>query len=73
MKTQGNRTFMGTVVFLDLGETASASPAPDLQQRVRDVVSRTVGHLPATERILLGHGQRRSRLLSRGPRRRASS
>jgi hypothetical protein len=56
MKTQGNRTFMGTVVFLDLGEAASASPAPDLQQRVRDVVSRTVGHLPATERILLDTG-----------------
>jgi hypothetical protein len=56
MKTQGNRTFMGTVVFLDLGEAASASPAPDLQQRVRDVVSRTVGHLPATDRILLDTG-----------------
>ena len=47
---------MGTVVFLDLGEKASASPAPDLQQRVRDVVSRTVGHLPVTERILLDTG-----------------
>jgi hypothetical protein len=58
MKTQGNRTFMGTVVFLDLGESSNGSPAPDLQQRVRDVVSRTVGHLPANERILLdtGHG-----------------
>jgi hypothetical protein len=56
MKTQGNRTFMGTVVFLDLGEAASASPAPDLQQRVRDVVSRTVGHLAANERILLDTG-----------------
>jgi hypothetical protein len=56
MKTQGNRTFMGTVVFLDLGEAASASPPPDLQQRVRDVVSRTVGHLPVTERILLDTG-----------------
>lgn len=49
---------MGTVVFLDLGEAANASPAPALQQRVRDVVSRTVGHLPVTDRILLdtGHG-----------------
>ncbi len=47
---------MGTVVFLDLGATASSSPAPDLQQRVRDVVSRTVGHLPVTERILLDTG-----------------
>jgi hypothetical protein len=56
MKTQGNRTFMGTVVFLDLGEAASASPAPELQKRVRDLVSRTVGHLPATERILLDTG-----------------
>jgi class 3 adenylate cyclase len=56
MKTQGNRTFMGTVVFLDLGEAASASPMPELHQRVRDVVSRTVGHLPATERILLDTG-----------------
>jgi hypothetical protein len=56
MKTQGNRTFMGTVVFLDLGEAASASPAPDLQQRVRDVVSRTVGHLATTDRILLDTG-----------------
>jgi class 3 adenylate cyclase len=56
MKTQGNRTFMGTVVFLDLGEAASASPAPELQQRVRDVVSRTVGHLAANERILLDTG-----------------
>src|SRR5271165_1702444 len=58
MKTQGNRTFVGTVVFLDLGEAANASPAAGLQQRVRDVVSRTVGHLADTERILLdtGHG-----------------
>jgi class 3 adenylate cyclase len=56
MKTQGNKTFMGTVVFLDLGEAASASPAPELHQRVREVVSRTVGHLPATERILLDTG-----------------
>jgi class 3 adenylate cyclase len=47
---------MGTVVFLDLGEAASASSAPELHQRVRDVVSRTVGHLPATERILLDTG-----------------
>ena len=56
MKTHGNKTFMGTVVFLDLGEAASASPAPELHQRVREVVSRTVGHLPATERILLDTG-----------------
>jgi len=47
---------MGTVVFLDLGEASSASPAPELQKRVRDVVSRTVGHLAATERILLDTG-----------------
>ncbi len=47
---------MGTVVFLDLGEAASASPAAELHQRVRDVVSRTVGHLPVTERILLDTG-----------------
>ncbi len=47
---------MGTVVFLDLGDAASASPAPALQQRVRDVVSRTVGHLADTERILLDTG-----------------
>jgi len=57
MKTQGNRTFVGTVVFLDLGEAASASPAPELQQRVRDVVSRTVGHLAETDRLLLDTGQ----------------
>src|SRR5271169_871979 len=57
MKTQGNRTFVGTVVFLDLGEAASASPAPELHQRVRDVVSRTVGHLADTERLLLDTGQ----------------
>jgi hypothetical protein len=56
MKTQGNKTFMGTVVFLDLGEAASASPAPELHQRVREVVSRTVGHLPVAERILLDTG-----------------
>jgi len=56
MKTHGNKTFMGTVVFLDLGEAASASPAPELHQRVREVVSRTVGHLPVTERILLDTG-----------------
>ena len=58
MKTVGNRTFMGTVVFLDLGQAARASPLPELQQRVRDVISRTVGHLPAQDRILLdtGHG-----------------
>jgi class 3 adenylate cyclase len=58
MKSLGNRTFMGTVLFLDLGEAAQRSPAPELQQRVREVVSRTVGHLPTTERILLdtGHG-----------------
>ncbi len=48
---------MGTVVFLDLGEAATASPAPELQQRVRDVVSRTVGHLADTERLLLDTGQ----------------
>jgi hypothetical protein len=47
---------MGTVVFLDLGEAANASPAPELQQRVRDVVSRTVGHLPVADRILLDTG-----------------
>ncbi len=49
---------MGTVVFLDLGEATSTSPAPELQQRVREVVSRTVGHLADTDRILLdtGHG-----------------
>jgi hypothetical protein len=58
MKSQGNRTFMGTVLFLDLGEAAQKSLAPELQQRVREVVSRTVGHLPTNERILLdtGHG-----------------
>jgi hypothetical protein len=56
MKTQGNKTFMGTVVFLDLGQAANASPAPELQQRVRDVVSRTVGHLAVTDRILLDTG-----------------
>ena len=49
---------MGTVVFLDLGEAAQRASAPELQQRVREVVSRTVGHLAVNERILLdtGHG-----------------
>ena len=42
---------MGTVVFLDLGD-----PGPEAQQRVRDVVSRTVGHLADTDRILLDTG-----------------
>ncbi|HXX29752.1 MAG TPA: hypothetical protein VEJ89_03440 [Myxococcaceae bacterium] len=49
---------MGTVVFLDLGQAAQQSPPPELQQRVREVISRTVGHLPSSDRILLdtGHG-----------------
>ncbi|HMK73057.1 MAG TPA: hypothetical protein VK454_06940, partial [Myxococcaceae bacterium] len=58
MRTAGNRTFMGTVVFLDLGQAARSAAQPELQQRVRDVISRTVGHLPSQDRILLdtGHG-----------------
>ncbi len=56
MKTHGNRTFVGTVVFLDLGEESTASAAPELQQRVRDVVTRTVGHLAEADRILLDTG-----------------